>query len=368
MRKQTAERYLRELTSLPTAAGREGRVVAWIERWAKRREGVAVKRDRFGNLLIHRKGQSGRSPLVFAAHMDHPAFVVTGQTDPRTILAEFRGGVADAFFKGASVQLHRHRGLAVTGVVERLSPPVPPELDKSVAIKLDQPVAASVGDVVTWRLDPASIDRGRLHAPACDDLAGVAAAVVAFEKLPAKRKPAADVRLLFTRAEEVGFVGALGACRSGILPRRSRIVALENSKSFADSPIGGGPIVRVGDRTSTFDPDLTYRIGRVAHRLADRDPAFKWQRKLRPGGTCEASAYQSLGYTATCVCLPLGNYHNMDDATGRIDRETIALDDFHGLVRLLVGVADLLDTPDGAPPLKKRLEKVFAERRHLLSD
>ena len=107
----------------------------------------------------------------------------------------------------------------------------------------------------------------------------------------------------------------------------ARLIALENSKSFAESPIGGGPIVRVGDATSTFDPDLTYRCGKIAQQIAAQDPSFKYQRKLMPGGTCEASAYQTYGYTATCLCLPLGNYHNMNEAAGKIDSEFISLSD-----------------------------------------
>src|SRR5262249_28784735 len=156
------------------------------------------------------------------------------------------------------------------------------------------------------------------------------AALAAFDDLSHDvSKPDLDVRVLLTRAEEVGFVGAIAACKNRTVPRKSRLIALENSKSFSESPIGAGPIVRVGDRTSTFDPDLTFRISKIAEQLAARDASFKWQRKLMPGGTCEASAYQSYGFISTCVCLPLGNYHNMNEATGKIDAETISLSDFY---------------------------------------
>ena len=147
---------------------------------------------------------------------------------------------------------------------------------------------------------------------------------------------------------------------------------VECSKSYGtDSPLGGGPIVRVGDRTSTFDPDLTYRVSRVAADLARRDGRFKWQRKLMPGGTCEATAYQALGYTAACVCLPLGRYHNMnegvstrDSARGRVDAETIALSDFHGLIRLLVELERAMDAPDQS--LRSTLNALFDRRRTVL--
>ena len=39
-------RWLMELTSLPTASGREDRVVAWIERWVAARDDCTLTRDR----------------------------------------------------------------------------------------------------------------------------------------------------------------------------------------------------------------------------------------------------------------------------------------------------------------------------------
>ena len=366
------ETFLLELTGLPTAAGREDRVVAWIMDWVRRRRSVRVVSDRYGNLMLKRVGARSRRPIVMTAHMDHPAFVAVSQPGPRRVVADFRGGVADAYFVGSHVRLHADAGKAQRGRVAELSRPIKPGGDKRAAIDFTRPVQARQGDVLTWDLPAPRIARGRLLAPACDDLAGMAAAVSAFEVLlKGKLQPGgADVRVLLTRAEEVGFIGAIGACKSGIIPNGARLLALENSKSFLDSPIGGGPIVRVGDRTSSFDPDLTYRVGQVAQHIQKRDKDFRWQRKLMPGGTCEASAYQALGYTATCLCLPLGNYHNMNDSTKRrprIDSEIISLADYHGLVRLLVEVGRSLDRRDLSPSLKDRLGPLFARRRGLLA-
>lgn len=362
----THEQYLMELTGLPTASGKEDRAIAWVEKWAKKRRNIELRRDQFGNLLLQRKGAASRTPIVFAAHMDHPAFVVTAARDGQTVEAEFRGGVADSYFLGTPVLLHHGKGEPALGVVTEVSQPESNGGDKRVVVKLETDVAATPGDVMTWEMSEPEVLGGRLYALACDDLAGVAAAIATLETLLADRKFKGDVRVLLTRAEEVGFVGAIAACRSGILPKKARIVALENSKSFAESPIGLGPIVRVGDRTSTFDPDLTYRIGKIAEGIAAEDAGFLWQRKLMPGGTCEASAYQALGYQATCVCLPLANYHNMNEETRRIDAESIAIPDYHGLIRLLVRIGQTLDEAAKSPPLKTRLDAIFAQRKGLL--
>ncbi len=194
-----------------------------------------------------------------------------------------------------------------------------------------------------------------------------------------------DLRILFTRAEEIGFIGAIGASRDGFMPRNSRIIALENSRAFADAPIHAGPIVRVGDRVSVFSPELTAAVAKVAETIAggpstptaaqkhSQMPKWKWQRKLMAGGACEASVFCAYGYAATCVCLPLGNYHNMANLaevqagthTGqpRVGSEHIGLDDFHNMVDLLLGCATELPATAG---FSERLEKLWTGRRFVL--
>ncbi len=382
--------WLIELTSLPTAAGCEDRVIAWIENWVKARKDCGLSRDRCGNLVIQSAtaGAAAKTPpIYFTAHLDHPAFVVKEIVNDRELVADFRGGVDAAYFMNAKVTLRRQSGKSeapgtpgTSGRITALTPPTPGRtLDKSVGVRFAKAHHAATGDVLTWQLKATTIRGDRVKAPACDDLAGVAAALAAFDAIHSKPRrprrasaaapapaPAPDVRLLLTRCEEVGFIGAIGACKAKTMPRHALVIALENSKSFAESPIGAGPIVRVGDRTSTFDPDLTYRIGMVAQALAKEDNTFNWQRKLMPGGTCEASAYQTYGHTATCLCLPLGNYHNMNETTRRIDHEIISLKDYENLIRLLIAIGERLHDPALAPPLKPRLEQLFASRAALL--
>lgn len=358
-----------ELTGLPTAAGREDRVVDWVERWADARPTVVCRRDRYGNLLLKHKAAASRRPIILAAHMDHPAFVAL-VVRPREIQAEFRGGMDLSYFENAQVQLHHGERPPMVGrIVEILPEDGPKEIvgrDRRVVVRFDDDVVGEPGDVLTWALPAPRVEGDRLLAPACDDLAGVAAALAAFDAWLGVRDELSDVRVLLTRAEEVGFIGALGACRSKIIPRGARIVALENSRSYADSPIGGGPIIRVGDRMCTFNPELTYQLTRIAKQLTDEDESYRWQRKLMPGGICEASAYQEMGFTATCVCLALGNYHNMNAETGKVDSETISVADYHGLVHLLVQIAQRLDQPDEKTSLRHRLDDAFERRRGIL--
>ena len=348
-----------ELTAMPTAAGREWRIQAFLDRWLKRRStALRWKRDVDGNLLITPRKQSRKDPIYFTAHLDHPGFVVVEQIDSRTVIAEFRGGVMDPYFKDARVEFFDSRNSTIRGRVHDLEQGKP---FKRATIRFARNAGAlAKGDVGRWALPKARMTRTQLKTNACDDLAAVAAALAAFDRIR-KRTGTGHIGLLFTVAEEVGFLGAIGAARRQFVAKNSRLICLENSRSTADSPIGAGPVVRVGDRMTVFSPQLTNRVSEVADNYAKDHPHFTWQRKLMVGGACEATAFSALGYQSTCVCLPLGNYHNMEHIdevkAGRgpahVGQEFVSTSDFHGLVELLEAVAHGLDAP--GPDLRKRL-------------
>lgn len=388
-----------QLTQIPTAAGRESRVIRWLSDWVSARPDLALAKDGAGNLSVSIRGAEGaRPPVYLTAHMDHPAFVVERLIAPTTLELSFRGGVMDDYFKDARVLLWpgTDQGHAasepspIRGVLIGLSP-TPGAYNKHYLCELD---AAhddiALGDVATWDVGPGAVEEGLIKTVVCDDLAALAASLCAFDKvrqLRAAGERTEDVRLLFTRAEEIGFIGAIAACRQKTIPGGARLIALENSRSFPDSPIGGGPIVRVGDRLSVFSPTLSASVAQRAEEIAgapatpsaqqkaDAAPKWRWQRKLMAGGACEATVFCAYGHDATCVCLPLGNYHNMADLDAvqagtnssppRIDREFVSVADYHGLVDLLIACGQNLPQ---APSTMDRIDKLWNERRDVLDE
>ncbi|MFO0834874.1 MAG: hypothetical protein U0638_07875 [Phycisphaerales bacterium] len=404
----TRERHLRwllDLTQIPTAAGREFRVVAWIRAWLAARPGLEITTDPAGNIHVAIKARLSKRdatrPVYFTAHLDHPAFVVERVIAPSVVELSFRGGVMEDYFRDAAIALYEshdprdqptphssqaahdaeHAGAMkaplrgkLTGKLDeaRKGDGSPSPFSHYLA-ELERPSdSVAPGDVATWDLPAAAIEDALVHTHACDDLAALAAALCAFDEL-LSRDIGGDVRLLFTRAEEVGFIGAIAACRpprdQRLMPMHARVIALENSRSFAESPIGGGPIVRVGDRVSVFSPQLTDAIAKRAEEIAGAPstvtasqknsalPKWHWQRKLMAGGACEASVFCEAGYEATCVCLPLGNYHNMADLANvqagtnttppKVGREFISAHDYHALVDLLIACG--VSLPSGSP-------------------
>lgn len=90
------------------------------------------------------------------------------------------------------------------------------------------------------------------------------------------------------------------------------------------------------------------------------------------GGGCEATAFGVYGYRATGLCLALGNWHNRGnlaeveagDETAAVPMlEEISIDDFHGLIDLLLVAARAVDGDDSRP---ERLDRLYESNRHYL--
>jgi endoglucanase len=376
------EALLLEVTQIPTAAGLEFAVMACIDRWLSAvSDQVTVKRDDVGNYLITQRRHHNAVPhLLITAHLDHPAFVITS-VNQTCIHAEFRGGVNDPYFVGSEIEVVGPDNERATAVIATLDAEAKPFKKVTAILTTDSTGAAPVppdwmcsGCIARWKFPCAYISDGIIHTDACDDLAAVAAALCAFGEL-LHTDGCGHVGLLFTVAEEVGFIGTIHAARNEWIPKSARLLCLENSRSFPhDSPIGAGAILRVGDRISVFTPSLTNHLAHLFSAESKRNPAFKWQRKLMPGGGCEASAFACYGYQSTCICLPLGNYHNMQDIDGvaagthpaRVGQEFVSVDDFHSMITMLHLSACGIDVP--LPETTEQLmERLYAERSFVLN-
>lgn len=303
---------LEHFLSLPTAPFHEDAVAAAIRQRLGACPHVTLETDAFGNLLAtYRRGSAEAPVWAFAAHMDHPAWVeLEGEW-------KFLGGVPETY-------LNTH------------------------------PPRREFGAFAMWDLTPFHLTAdGLVYSRACDDLVGCAAIVATLERLEAEGAECCCMGL-FTRAEEVGLVGATVLARSGLLPKEVAILSLETSAEQPPAKMGDGVIIRVGDRTSIFDPEVTAELVAAAKELE-----IPSQRALMQGGTCEATAYALYGYRCGAMCVALGNYHNRGPET-RIEAEYVSLHDVEGLVALCTAMAR---RPAGAPAqaLKERLEGLVAD-------
>jgi putative aminopeptidase FrvX len=292
------------LLRCPTAPTFEGAVAEEICRQLRGRAGIHIEKDHFGNLIVGRSG-SARAQYAFVAHMDHPGW----RLEPEK---EFLGGVN-------------------------------PDL-------LGQGKIRSFGEFGMWDLPELAVEGDRLYSRACDDLIGCSAIIGILDSLEESRSFASAFGI-FTRAEEVGFIGAIELAKGGWLDPDLTVVSLETSAERPPARMGAGPIIRVGDRTSIFDSDVTAFLVETAK---SRD--LSYQRCLMDGGTCEATAFQLYGYRSAALSIALGNYHNCTPDS-RIDAEYIDIKDLEGLIDLSVAiVTEKKSVADTRDALRQRLE------------
>jgi endoglucanase len=183
-----------------------------------------------------------------------------------------------------------------------------------------------------------------LYTKAADDLVGcfaiVSTALDLFKKQKGKKPKNTSFLGLLTRAEEVGFIGAIAHLDLGWLKKSRRTlmaVSLETSRTLPGAEFGKGPVVRLGDRYTVFDAGKL----RVFTELAEKILPGKHQRRIMDGGSCEATAATVFGIPAIGISVPLGNYHNQCFEGGPDSRaalgpapEFVHLDDVQGLLEL----------------------------------
>ena len=204
-----------------------------------------------------------------------------------------------------------------------------------------------------------------IHMRAVDDLAGCAGILAAMASL-ADTRPPGDVFAVFTRAEEVGLVGAHLMAEAGSLPPETLVLSAESSRTLPGAEMGSGPVIRVGDAGSTFSAEAEAALIRARETLGSRPEGFKVQRQLMSGGVCEASAFAMYGYQTTGVAFPLGNYHN-GAPDGGIQAEFIHRDDFTGGIELMVEAARRVNERENTA-FRRRLRQVAPEMRQRLQD
>ena len=354
--------------------------------------GVGFEEDGFGNTLAKlpcqsRSSQSGNSPsgrarpdfasgstpnppIAFVAHMDHPGFEIVAAdatSGGDFLVGKALGGVPPGgFVSGLSLQVILPEGgrLPAT-IVERLGD----SADRQVRIQLTEPQSMEPQSVpipcpAVFDLVDFQLDGNFIRMRALDDLAGCGSILTALSILSQEELPV-DVYGVFTRAEEVGLVGARLLAEANTLPRDTLVVSLESSRSLPGAEIGGGPVIRVGDAAFTFSAEAETVLTKAREMLQDRPEPVKIQRQLMSGGTCEASAFALQGYRATGIAFPLGNYHN-GTPEDRIEAEFIQLGDYLGGVELIAEAArQVLDREDTA--FRRRIGAVPEDFRRRLS-
>jgi endoglucanase len=311
----TLTNILKRILKQPTAPFHEYHVRNEIENLLADCPNVKLKHDRFGNLIATYKNGKRPTPeqWVLGAHMDHPGFVKTPGSKKRGSW-DFLGGVS-------------------------------PEV---VEMGVQMGLRKVKGSLATWKF-PVVVNEEKVEAPACDDLVGCAAIVAVFWGL-ASLNIKTTVHAVFTRAEEVGFIGAWHVGQKWKFGENAVFISVETSRPVNGAFMGEGPVLRVGDRLSIFDPDAIDVILKTSVAQG-----LRVQRTLLDAGACEASAIRACGHRSVGLSIPLGNYHNTDEAKN-IAPEYVMMGDVKELVSLLKGLVGAKPMNLGVRSLEERYE------------
>ena len=359
--------FLARLGGQPAVAFYESGVASTVESILNELA-LEHRRDSFGNIVARLSGSDPTvTPIAIVAHMDHPGFEITGRHENEFIATALGGVPPSSFAGGVPLQVLLPDGNRAPAVATGRHGA---EAERLVRLKLTnagddsavQLPAAAVFDLVDFELDG-----NYIRMRAVDDLAGCGAALAALARLASgEKRPQGDVYGLFTRAEEVGLVGARLAAEAGELPPETIIVSAESSRTLPGAEQGGGPVVRVGDAGFTFNADAESVLIRAREALQEGQTGFKVQRQLMSGGVCEASAFALYGYQTTGIAFPLGNYHNAAPA-GKIEAEYIHIDDYLGGVALMEEAAHQVSERTNTA-FRQRLRQVPQGLRQRLLD
>jgi endoglucanase len=320
------------VAACPTAPCHEDHVRACLLERLRDLPHVTTRVDEFGNLHASYEYEAAeREPFRVVAHMDHPGFVIDRANGTEEV--RFAGGVEERYFMGKKIVFYHEKSLKPLGWA-RIKKTLFSEEAKRV--KLDRAIPKEA-TFAGWDLPQAHCTKKLFISPACDDLAQVSTVLALLRRL-ALSKSKANVQALFTRAEEIGFAGALAALKARRKLSLIPTLSLETSQARGFARVDAGPIVRVGDRLSIFNSHVTYWLETAFRDLEKNRPGTIYQRLLMGGGTCEASVFLRARFPTGALCVALNHYHNMGPGT-TIRAESISLRDWQGLYDFLFYLA-----------------------------
>ncbi len=204
------EELLEMLTSVPCMGGSENRMIDLL---CKILAPFGEVRTDAVNNVICTFGEGFH--LLLDAHTDEVGMVVTSVTDDGFIKAGACGGIDKRMLSGAEVSIWGKR--EVKGIISALPPHLVKASDEKKAPEIseisidvgmsreDAEKIISLGDKITFKRHFTELIGSRVSSNCLDDRAGVAAVILALEKL---KKLPIKVTALFSTQEELGTRGA----------------------------------------------------------------------------------------------------------------------------------------------------------------
>jgi putative aminopeptidase FrvX len=356
------------LSKIPTTSFHENLVSDFIKKELFDND-IKFEVDQWGNIEAYVPGELPNE-LVFISHMDHPGFEIIENIEKNIYKAKCLGALPrHCEMNNTAVKTYNSKNQTTGKIL-----PSNEKKDKNhnyrwlesehVLIELDE-YEYNFPTPVVFSLPAPMVSKDHLIVPVADDLAGCALILESLKTLN-KNNNKYSFRAIFSRAEEVGLYGARLIAKSGKIHKESIIISVETSSELPGAYSGNGPIIRTGDRISTFDNLGEIILLSSAKSLLKKQKDFKFQRQLMSSGGCEASAFLLYGYKVTGIALPLINWHNCNPE-GYVESEKINILDYENALKIMTNLGkldivefkdyynNLIEIPDDAYRLENKI-------------
>lgn len=290
-----------------------------------------IRVDAMGNLICVKHGKPGGKRLMFAAHMDHIALVVTDADENGFLRVYPIGGIGPARIIAEQVVF----GNGVHGVVGVDGSAEKPEM-KDIFIDIgaeNREEALSMvklGDVAVYQPSCVELGKHRLSAPAMDDRAGCALLVEAMKLLGETDN---EVAAVFTVQEEVGSRGAKTAAYAiepdfGVALDVTMTGDVPEARPRMTVKLGGGAAIKVIDTSIICSPVVRDKLVELAE-----EKGIAYQMEVLPAGGNDASVMlvSRGGVPSGVISIPCRYIHS--------NAETVDLRDMEAGAKLLAAYA-----------------------------
>ena len=352
-----------KISEIPTTSFYEYKISNFIQHEIKK-IGLDFDIDDWGNIEVFLKGNYNEE-VVFLAHMDHPGFEIIEKVNESTYRAVPLGGLPKNCENLSTPVIVFYEDYQINAKIIKSNDEVKNNenrwlLKDEIFIESKDPIV--VPAPVVFDLPKPTVSGDQVITPVADDLAGCSLILGMLKELKNK-KSNYSIRGIFTRAEEVGLVGARVIAQSKRIHKDSIIVSIETSSELPGATSGLGPIIRAGDRISTFNNDGEIILLSSAKDIQETEKDFRFQRQLMNLGGGEASAFLPFGYRVTGITLPLINWHN-GNPDGNVESERISILDYQNALKIMTNIGKLdivepekyykrlIDLPEEADRLK----------------
>ena len=270
----------------------------------------AVRVDRLGNVLVHKKGASAaKRKVLYSAHMDEVALMITYIHEDGTLAFDMVGGINAAAVIGRQVQVGKDRISGVIGCkpVHLLSKDArtkPADMhslycDIGTASKAETEALVRPGDIIYFCGDAQDFGDDSLMGKAIDDRLGC---LILLDMI--RSDLPYDTDFSFVVQEEVGLRGA-GVAAAQIDPEIAVIFEATTAADIAGSvgadrccELGKGAVISFVDGRTIYDKAL-YDL---AVNLCEQN-GIAWQTKTKIAGGNDAGAIQSAGNGARVLAV-----------------------------------------------------------------